>query len=42
MAHQKTDPDGDFVEAIGREHSAERAAKIIVEHMNDWKGGMKR
>lgn len=36
------DPDGDFVEAIGRQHSAERAAKIIVEHMGDWEGGIKR
>ncbi|MCJ1337768.1 Cu-binding protein [Bachmanniomyces sp. S44760] len=32
------DPEGDFVEAIGRQHSAERAAKIINEHINDWKG----
>lgn len=32
------DPEGDFVEAIGRQHSAERAAKIIVDHMSDWKG----
>ncbi|MCJ1258689.1 Cu-binding protein [Lignoscripta atroalba] len=31
-------PEGDFVEAIGRQHSAEKAAKIIVEHMGDWKG----
>ncbi|MCJ1367402.1 Cu-binding protein [Acarospora aff. strigata] len=34
------DPDGDFVEAIGRQHSAERAAKIIGEHVGDWKGTM--
>ncbi|KAL9102498.1 MAG: hypothetical protein Q9163_002363 [Psora crenata] len=32
------DPEGDFVEAIGRQHSPERAAKIITEHMSDWKG----
>lgn len=31
------DPDGDFVEAIGRQHSAEQAARIISNHMNDWK-----
>ncbi|MCJ1452731.1 Cu-binding protein [Mycoblastus sanguinarius] len=37
-----TYPEGDFVEAIGRQHSAERAAKIIVEHMFDWKGGVKQ
>ena len=36
------DPEGDFVEAIGRQHSAEVAARIIVEHMGDWKGGVKR
>lgn len=36
------DPEGDFVEAIGRQHSAERAAKIIVEHMKDWKEGVER
>ena len=42
VANGKTDPEGDFVEAIGRQHSAERAAKIIVEHMKDWKGGAKR
>jgi len=32
------DPEGDFVEAIGRQHSAEKAAKIIVDHMSDWRG----
>ena len=36
------DPDGDFVEAIGRQHSAERAAKIITEHLSDWEGGKKK
>jgi len=35
------DPEGDFVEAIGRQHSAEQAAKIIGEHMSDWKAGVK-
>ena len=39
MAHKIADPEGDFVEAIGRQHSAENAAKIIVDHMSDWKGG---
>lgn len=33
------DPEGDFVEAIGRQHSAEAAARIIREHMSDWKEG---
>ena len=32
------DPDGDFVEAIGKQHSAGRAAKIIAEHVGDWRG----
>ncbi|MCJ1480430.1 Cu-binding protein [Schaereria dolodes] len=32
------DPEGDFIEAIGRQHSAEKAAQIIIEHMGDWKG----
>ncbi|MCJ1473485.1 Cu-binding protein [Lambiella insularis] len=36
------DPEGDFVEAIGRTHSAEKAAKIISEHMSDWKAKAKR
>ncbi|KAH8802851.1 Sco1 protein [Xylogone sp. PMI_703] len=31
------DPEGDFVEAIGRQHSPEQAAKIILEHVGDWK-----
>lgn len=42
VANWRTDPEGDFVEAIGRQHSAERAAKIIVEHMKDWKEGVER
>ncbi|MCJ1315948.1 Cu-binding protein [Xylographa vitiligo] len=36
------DPEGDFVEAIGRTHSAEKAARIIAEHMSDWKGTIKK
>jgi protein SCO1 len=35
--HSVTDPEGDFVEAIGRQHSAEAAAKIICDHVGDWK-----
>ncbi|MCJ1308210.1 Cu-binding protein [Agyrium rufum] len=30
------DPEGDFVEAIGRQHSPEQAARIIGAHMRDW------
>lgn len=36
------DPEGDFVEAIGRQHSAEAAARIIREHLSDWEGGKKK
>ena len=36
------DPEGDFVEAIGRQHSAEQAARIVREHMGDWKDGVKK
>jgi protein SCO1/2 len=32
------DPEGDFVEAIGRQHSPEQAAKIIGSHVGDWRG----
>ncbi|KAL9064732.1 MAG: hypothetical protein Q9157_007727 [Trypethelium eluteriae] len=32
------DPDGDFVEAIGRQFSADEAAKLICDHVGDWKG----
>jgi protein SCO1/2 len=37
-----TDPDGDFVEAIGRQHTSEQAAKIINDHVGDWKGNLKQ
>ncbi|KAL2269022.1 hypothetical protein VTJ83DRAFT_3868 [Remersonia thermophila] len=32
------DPEGDFVEALGRQHSPEQGAKIILDHMKDWRG----
>ncbi|KAK0737571.1 SCO1/SenC-domain-containing protein [Apiosordaria backusii] len=35
------DPEGDFVEALGRQHSPDQAAKIIVDHMKEWKGPLK-
>lgn len=34
------DPEGDFVEAIGRQHTAEQAATLITGHMKDWKGAV--
>jgi protein SCO1/2 len=30
------DPEGDFVEAIGRQHSPSQAARVILEHVGDW------
>jgi protein SCO1/2 len=36
------DPDGDFVEALGRQHSPEQAAKIILDHVKDWKGALRK
>ncbi|KAL8714220.1 MAG: hypothetical protein Q9220_001949, partial [cf. Caloplaca sp. 1 TL-2023] len=39
MIDVATDPDGDFVECIGRQHTPESGAKIIQEHMSDWKNG---
>ena len=35
------DPDGDFVEALGRQHSPDQGAKVILDHMKDWKAGRK-
>ncbi|KAK4168605.1 SCO1/SenC-domain-containing protein [Cladorrhinum sp. PSN259] len=35
------DPEGDFVEALGRQHSPDQAAKVILDHMKDWKGRTK-
>ncbi|KAI0440775.1 SCO1/SenC-domain-containing protein [Xylaria telfairii] len=31
------DPEGDFVEALGRQHSPQQAANVIVDHVKDWK-----
>lgn len=35
------DPEGDFVEALGRQHSPEAAAKVILSHTKDWRGPLK-
>ncbi|KAL8818771.1 MAG: hypothetical protein Q9223_002673 [Gallowayella weberi] len=35
------DPDGDFIECIGRQHTPESGAKVIKDHMSDWKNGVK-
>jgi protein SCO1/2 len=37
-----TDPEGDFVEAIGRNFTVEAAAKIINNHVADWRGKIDR
>ena len=29
-------PDGEFVEALGRQHSPTAGAELILKHMNDW------
>jgi protein SCO1 len=36
------DPDGDFVEALGRQHSPQEAANIMLAHMKDWRGGWRK
>lgn len=36
------DPDGDFVEAIGRQHSPEEGARIITSHIKDFRGKLDR
>ncbi|KAK6085362.1 SCO1/SenC [Seiridium cupressi] len=36
------DPEGDFVEALGRQHSPEDAAKVILSHIKDWAGPARR
>lgn len=37
-ADQSTDPEGDFVEAIGRNFTVGAAAKVINDHVADWRG----
>jgi protein SCO1/2 len=36
------DPEGDFVEAIGRQFTPEQAAKVISDHIKDWKGPLNK
>ncbi|KAF2709779.1 SCO1 protein [Pleomassaria siparia CBS 279.74] len=36
------DPEGDFVEAIGRNFTADQAAKVITDHIKDWEGPLKK
>lgn len=36
------DPDGDFIEVIGREHTADKGAKLVTDHIGDWEGPIDR
>lgn len=36
------DPEGDFVEAIGRNFTADQAAKVITDHIKDWAGPLNK
>ncbi|ORY00462.1 SCO1/SenC-domain-containing protein [Clohesyomyces aquaticus] len=36
------DPDGDFVEAIGRNFTAADAAQLIGDHITDWTGSLNK
>lgn len=36
------DPEGDFVEAIGRNFTVDAAAKVINDHISDWRGKIDR
>ena len=35
------DPEGDFVECIGRQDTPESAADIVLQHFKDWKSDKK-
>jgi len=39
---KKTDPEGDFIEVVGRQHTANQGAKIINDHIGDWDGTVDR
>lgn len=36
------DPEGDFVEALGRQHSPDQASGVILGHMREWKGNFRK
>lgn len=38
----RVDPEGDFVEAIGRNFTADQAAKVIADHVKDWEKPLKK
>jgi protein SCO1/2 len=33
-----SDPEGDFVEVLGRNFTAAQAAQVVIEHIKDWDG----
>jgi hypothetical protein len=33
-----TDPEGDFVEVIGRNVNAAEGSRVIIKHIKDWDG----
>ncbi|KAI5303210.1 hypothetical protein KEM56_007792 [Ascosphaera pollenicola] len=41
FADDRTDPEGDFVECIGRNDTPESASELILSHINDWKRAKK-
>lgn len=38
----RKDPEGDFIEVVGRQHTAAQGAKIIADHIGDWEGFIDR
>lgn len=42
IVKRNADPDGDFIEVIGREHTAEKGAKLVADHIGDWDGPVDR
>lgn len=36
------DPEGDFIEVLGRNYNAKEAAKVISDHVKDWDGWLDR
>lgn len=42
LTDNRTDPEGDFVEAIGRNFTADAAAKVISDHIKDWEKPLKK
>ena len=32
------DPEGDFVEVLGRNYNTKEAAQVIINHVKDWDG----